>query len=85
MSSTVVVDGYVVPRLQEIQEIKNFSDAPKARLRLEGLLNPDIVAELKSLPLALCHIDVNRRNVSPRFKLAFHCTSHVVIDPRGQR
>ncbi|PBK63666.1 hypothetical protein ARMSODRAFT_894103 [Armillaria solidipes] len=63
MRSTVVVDRYVVPRLQKILEMEDFSDAPEARLRLEGLLNPDRVAELKSLPLSLCHIDVNHRNI----------------------
>ncbi|KAK0234594.1 hypothetical protein EDD85DRAFT_929310 [Armillaria nabsnona] len=61
--SIVVVDRYVVPRLQKILEMEDFSDTSEARLRLEGLLNPDRVVELNSLPLALCHIDVNHRNI----------------------
>ncbi|KAK0434541.1 uncharacterized protein EV420DRAFT_1282482 [Desarmillaria tabescens] len=63
VSSTAVVDGYVVPRLQKILEVEDFSDTPEARRRLEGLLNPERVAGLKSLPLSLCHIDVNHRNI----------------------
>lgn len=74
-----------MPRLQKILEMEDFSDTPEACLRFESSLNLDRVAELKSLPLALCHIDVNHRNVGPRFKLVFHCISHVVMDPRGQR
>ncbi|PBK98489.1 hypothetical protein ARMGADRAFT_1044068 [Armillaria gallica] len=62
--STVVVDRYIVPRPQKILEMEDFSDTPEACLRFESSLNLDRVAELKSLPLALCHIDVNHRNVT---------------------
>lgn len=74
VSSAAVIDGYVVPRLRKIIEIEDFTDVPEARERLEELLGWDRIAELKLLPLSLCHIDVNHRNVS--FSLYFHRMSY---------
>ncbi|KAK0187245.1 hypothetical protein F5146DRAFT_1142206 [Armillaria mellea] len=59
----LLAQSIVVPRLQKILEMEDFSGASEAHRRLEGLLNPDRVSELKSLPLSLCHIDINHRNI----------------------
>ena len=59
--SAGVVDYYIVPRLSKILEKGNITDiAIRERLeRLKGMAD-----QLKALPLALCHIDINARNVS---------------------
>ncbi|KAK0187229.1 hypothetical protein F5146DRAFT_935421, partial [Armillaria mellea] len=62
-SAQAVVDGYVLPRLRKILETVDFTDVPEARKRLEELLGWHRIAGLKLLPLSLCHIDVNHRNI----------------------
>jgi hypothetical protein len=56
-----IVDSNIVPRLSKILEKEKIIDG--VRERIEALLNA--VDQLKELPLALFHIDINARNVSP--------------------
>jgi hypothetical protein len=50
-----------VPRLSKILEKEKVVDNA-VRERVEALLGT--IDQLKELPLALCHIDINGRNVS---------------------
>ncbi|KAK7056455.1 hypothetical protein VNI00_003010 [Paramarasmius palmivorus] len=59
INSSDVVDSYVVPRLQNIMGDEDLTE--DVRDRIEGLCRQTEV--LKDLPLALCHIDINSRNV----------------------
>lgn len=68
-----IVECNIVPRLHKILE-KEDSLSAEARSRIEILLKK--TDELKALPLALCHIDLNERNVSVSFPLHLfraHC------------
>ena len=55
------MDFFVIPRLKRIVLKENISHAP-LREKMEELLTQ--CDALKPLPLALCHIDLNARNVS---------------------
>jgi len=59
-TSAGVVDYHIVPRLSKILEKGNIEDGA-IRERLEALLGT--IDQLKVLPLALCHIDINARNI----------------------
>ena len=61
LDSAGVVDFFVIPRLKRIVLKENISHAA-LREKMEELLTQCDV--LKVLPLALCHIDLNARNVS---------------------
>ncbi|ESK89327.1 aminoglycoside phosphotransferase [Moniliophthora roreri MCA 2997] len=59
IDSSGIVDSYVQPRLEKILEKEELTE--DARLRIERLCG--LTEHLKSLPLVLCHIDINSRNV----------------------
>jgi len=58
--STGLVERYVIPRLQLIVAKEDLSD-PAIKTRIEGLISK--ANDLKSLPLSLCHWDINSRNI----------------------
>ncbi|KAH8115085.1 hypothetical protein DFH11DRAFT_1508209 [Phellopilus nigrolimitatus] len=58
--SSGVVDFFIVPRLKRILSKEDITHAP-LKSKIEMLLSKCDV--LKHLPLALCHIDINARNV----------------------
>ncbi|OCB90380.1 hypothetical protein A7U60_g2390 [Sanghuangporus baumii] len=58
--STGVVDFFVIPRLKRIVLKENVPHAPLREKMQELLAQCDT---LKLLPLALCHIDLNARNI----------------------
>uniref|UniRef100_A0A0W0GEB6 Uncharacterized protein n=1 Tax=Moniliophthora roreri TaxID=221103 RepID=A0A0W0GEB6_MONRR len=58
VDSTGTVDNYILPRLRELLGIV---ENESMRSRIQALFN--IANCLKSLPLSLCHIDVNASNV----------------------
>ena len=60
VTSAGVVNYHLFPRLSKILEKENIEDGA-VRKRLEALLGT--VDQLQVLPLALCHIDINARNV----------------------
>lgn len=62
--NTGLVERYVIPRLQLIVAKEELSD-PAVKARIEGLVSK--VNDLKSLPLSVCHWDINSRNVSTLF------------------
>lgn len=59
--SSGVVDFFIVPRLKRILSKDNIVHT-QLKSKIEALLNECDV--LKCLPLALCHIDINARNVN---------------------
>lgn len=63
ISSARIVDNYVRPRLLKILEKEEIGESD-IRERIERLSAS--TDQLKVLPLSLCHIDLNRRNVSSR-------------------
>ncbi|KZS95645.1 hypothetical protein SISNIDRAFT_473631 [Sistotremastrum niveocremeum HHB9708] len=60
IGSAGIVDTYITPRLAHILKKYN-SLPPPLRTRMEGMLHN--LDELKKLPLALSHIDVNKMNI----------------------
>ncbi|KZT33426.1 hypothetical protein SISSUDRAFT_993059 [Sistotremastrum suecicum HHB10207 ss-3] len=60
ISSAGIVDSHIVPRLAHI--LKTRHNLPQdLRIRVENMLAN--VDSLKELPLALCHIDINKMNI----------------------
>ncbi|KAK1226978.1 hypothetical protein PQX77_010046 [Marasmius sp. AFHP31] len=60
IDSSGTVDHYILPRLQKILEKEIFPN-DDIRARIEKLCG--LTDQLKKLPLTLCHIDVNARNI----------------------
>jgi hypothetical protein len=54
-----MVDGYVIPRIRRI--LSKTKMPKKVRTRIQELLG--LADGLKSLPLSLCHIDINIMNI----------------------
>lgn len=54
-----MVDGYVIPRIRRI--LSKTKMPQKVRTRIQELLG--LTDGLKSLPLSLCHIDINIMNI----------------------
>jgi hypothetical protein len=61
IKSNGIVDQYILPRLHKILEKEDIPD-DAIRMRIKKLCG--VTDQLKQLPLCLCHIDVNARNVS---------------------
>lgn len=70
ISSDGIVNYYVRPRLLKILEKESLPN-PGIRERIERLSVS--VDQLKALPLTLCHVDLNRRNVSLFFTILSEC------------
>ncbi|KAK7051633.1 hypothetical protein VNI00_004612 [Paramarasmius palmivorus] len=60
IDSSGIVDLYLLPRLRKILEKEDVSD-DAIRTRIEKLC--DQADQVKKLPLSLCHIDINARNI----------------------
>lgn len=65
IDSAGVVNHYVRPRLEDIlgKEL-SLEQMPEVRKCVAALLEPPRIKDLASLPLSLCHIDLNARNVN---------------------